>query len=63
MIVDLESGAVVHWVRLEGRISELYDVGVLPGIKRPMALGFQTKEIDHHLTFDPMVPLFPEEVP
>ena len=41
MIVNLKTGAIAHWVRIEGRITELYDVQVIPGVKRPMALGFQ----------------------
>ena len=36
---------VVHWLRIEGVVSELYDVVVLPGVTRPMALGFKTDEI------------------
>ncbi|MGK7910191.1 MAG: TIGR03032 family protein [Synechococcus sp.] len=55
MIVDLDSGAIVHWVRFEGDISELYDVQVLPGVQRPMALGFQTDEISQLITLDPML--------
>jgi uncharacterized protein (TIGR03032 family) len=55
MAIDLDSGAVVHWLQLEGVITELYDVQVLPGVKRPMALGFQTDEISRLLTLDPLV--------
>jgi uncharacterized protein (TIGR03032 family) len=44
-VIDLRSGDVAHWVRLEGMVSELYDVAVLPGVVRPMALGFKTDEI------------------
>ena len=49
-IVDLRSGDVVHWLRLEGMVSELYDVVVLPGVVRPMALGFRTDEIQRVLS-------------
>jgi hypothetical protein len=49
-VIDLRSGDVVHWVRLEGMISELYDVVALPGVLRPMALGFKTDEIQRLLT-------------
>src|SRR5262249_50716738 len=49
-IVDLRSGDVVHWVRIEGMVSELYDVATLPGVVRPMALGFKTDEIQRLLT-------------
>lgn len=57
MIVDLQTGGIVHWLRLEGIISELYDVQVLPGTQRPMALGFQTDEIARLLTLEPIAPL------
>jgi uncharacterized protein (TIGR03032 family) len=49
-VVDLRSGDVVPWVRIEGMVSELYDVVVLPGAVRPMALGFKTDEIQRLLT-------------
>lgn len=54
MVIDIHTGAIVHWLRLEGVITELYDVQVLPGVRRPMALGFQTDEISRLLTLDPM---------
>lgn len=57
MVIDLRSGDVVHTLNIEGIISELYDVVPLPGVMRPMALGFKTEEIrrivtvgDHTLT-------------
>ena len=37
MVIDLKSGDIVHWLRLEGVVEELYDVVVLPGVARPMA--------------------------
>ena len=49
-VVDLKSGDIVHWIRLEGVVNELYDVTVLPGIRRPMALGFKSDEIRRFLT-------------
>lgn len=39
-----------HWLRLEGMVSELYDVVVLPRVARPMALGLKTDEIARLLT-------------
>lgn len=44
-VIDLRSGDIVHWVRIEGMVSELYDVAVLPGVRRPAALGFKTDEV------------------
>ena len=43
----------MHWLRLEGEVSEIYDVQVLPGARRPMALGFHTDEIARLLTLEP----------
>jgi uncharacterized protein (TIGR03032 family) len=51
-VIDLRSGDVAHWVRVEGMVSELYDVVVLPKVTRPMALGFKTDEIQRLLTID-----------
>ena len=52
LVVDLDSGDTVHWVRIEGIVSELYDVVVLPGVTRPKALGFKTPEIRHQIWFE-----------
>ena len=43
-IVDLRSGAVVEWARLDGPVTELFDVAFLGGVKCPMALGQQSPE-------------------
>ncbi|MEX2648199.1 MAG: TIGR03032 family protein [Alphaproteobacteria bacterium] len=50
LVVDLASGDAVHWLRIEGIVSELYDVVVLPGTQRPMALGFRSDEIKRTVT-------------
>jgi uncharacterized protein (TIGR03032 family) len=50
LVIDLRSGDVVHSLRLEGVVEELYDVAVLPGIRRPMAIGFRTDEIRRVIT-------------
>ena len=44
-VVDLRSGDAVHWLRIEGLVTELYDVAALPGVRCPQAVGFQTDEI------------------
>ena len=45
LISDLKSGDVAHWIRVEGMVRELYDVAVLPEVRRPMALGLKSDEI------------------
>ncbi|WP_442506619.1 TIGR03032 family protein [Novipirellula sp. SH528] len=44
-VIDLKSGDVVHWIRVEGVVTELYDVVALANVLRPQALGFKTDEI------------------
>ncbi len=51
-VVDLDSGQIVHRLEIEGIVTELYDVQALPGVRRPMALGFKSDEIYRLLTLD-----------
>ncbi len=44
-VIDTRTGDVAHWLRLEGVVSELYDVVALPGLERPMMIGFKSDEI------------------
>jgi uncharacterized protein (TIGR03032 family) len=52
-VVDLRTGDTPHWVRIDGLVTELYDVAVLPGAARPMALGFKTDEINRLIAVGP----------
>jgi uncharacterized protein (TIGR03032 family) len=51
-IVNLNSGDIVQWMRIEGAVTELYDVAVLPGVRRPMASSFTGPEINEPMTFE-----------
>jgi len=53
-VIDLRRGDVVHELRIEGVVEELFDVCVLPGVQRPMAIGFKTDEICHTLSLPPV---------
>ncbi|MCP4211881.1 MAG: TIGR03032 family protein [Halieaceae bacterium] len=52
VVIDTRTGNVAHWVEVEGIVSELYDVAVLPGVKQPMALGFKSDEISRYVAID-----------
>jgi chemotaxis signal transduction protein len=52
MVVDLQSGDVVHWLRIEGVVRELYDVAVIPGRRRPSPIGFRSDEIRRVISVD-----------
>lgn len=43
-VIDIETGACVDWVRIDGAIGELYDVSVIPGAVCAMALSPGTNE-------------------
>ena len=46
-VIDLNTRTIAQWLRLDGSlVTELYDAVVLPGVRQPMAVGFQTNEIE-----------------
>jgi uncharacterized protein (TIGR03032 family) len=51
-IIDLETGDMTAWVRIEGVVRELYDVAVLPNVRRPSLIGFKTDEVRYVLSID-----------
>ena len=51
-IIDLVKGTCVDWFRIDGSVTELYDVEVLPGIKTPMAVSPGSPEASNLVTFD-----------
>lgn len=52
VVIDLASGDIVEWIRLEGDIVELFDVTVLPGVTCPMSIGVGTTEMLGTVSFD-----------
>ena len=52
MVIDLRSGGIVHWLKIEGVLQELYDVVILPQTHRPQALGLKTDEIRRVITIE-----------
>lgn len=51
-VIDTRSGDIVQWIRLEGAVTELFDVAVLPGVRRPTATGFLTTDIHSLITIE-----------
>jgi uncharacterized protein (TIGR03032 family) len=56
-VIDLEKQSCVQWLRVDGAISELYDVGVVPGVLNPMSLGFAAPDIAKLITHDKLTEL------
>lgn len=51
-VIDTRSGDMTGWVRLEGVVRELYDVAVLPAVRRPSLIGFKTDEVNRVISID-----------
>jgi len=50
--INLATGDVQHWIRLEGDITELFDVTFLHGVSNPMLVGMRGNEIRELITFE-----------
>jgi uncharacterized protein (TIGR03032 family) len=51
-VIDLKTGDIAHWLKVENTVTEIYDVVALPGALRPMALGLKNDEIERLLVLD-----------
>lgn len=51
-IVHLGTGAITDWLLVDGPMHELFDVIALPGVRRPMALGLVSEEIERAVWMD-----------
>jgi uncharacterized protein (TIGR03032 family) len=51
-IISLTNGDVMHWIRFEGDITEIFDIAFLPNVKNPMMVGLRTPEIRELITFE-----------
>jgi len=54
LVIDRATGDIVEWIKLEGFITELFDVVAMPGVRCPMAIGPGTPEMTSTITFDPL---------
>lgn len=53
VVIELTSGNIMHWLRLEGAVEELFGVAALPGVLNPRAVGFKTDEIARTISLPP----------
>ena len=51
-VINLVTGDIVQWIRLEGEVTELFDLCVLPGVRRPMATGILSDDVHRAVTID-----------
>lgn len=55
MIIDLRTGGIAEWIKLDGHITELFDVAAMPGVACPMSIGLDSLEIRSTISFDPAI--------
>ena len=51
-VIDINSGDVVQWLRLDGHLRETFAVSILPEVRCPMAVGLMTQDILTHITVE-----------
>lgn len=51
-IINLTTKSVEQWIRLDGPITELFDLTLLPNVRCPMAIGQQNTENLSMITFE-----------
>ncbi|WP_078477151.1 TIGR03032 family protein [Solemya elarraichensis gill symbiont] len=52
-VIDLNTGAVVHWFRIDGPVAEMYDVAVMPNVICAKSVGPGTAEALALITIEP----------
>lgn len=53
VVIDLDAGELVHWIRIEGLINQIADVAILPGAQRPAAVGLKGDDIRRIISIAP----------
>lgn len=52
-VVDTATGDVVHWLRVGGVVTELFDIAVIPRARQPQMIGFRSDEIRRVISIEP----------
>jgi uncharacterized protein (TIGR03032 family) len=55
-IVDIRNGDILHWIRFDGNVRELFDAAFIPGVRAPMCVGLASPELRTLITVDEQGP-------
>jgi uncharacterized protein (TIGR03032 family) len=58
-IVDTRNGDIMHWIRFDGAVRELFDAAFIPGVHAPMCVGLTSPEMRTLITLEQDAPLAP----
>jgi uncharacterized protein (TIGR03032 family) len=60
-VIDVKNGDILHWVRFDGLVRELFEATFLPGVRTPMCVGLASPEMRTLITLpDDAAPAAPE---
>lgn len=59
LVINPRTGKLVHWLTIEGTVTELYDVAFLPGVMHPFTPGFSEPHLHRGMIDIPSDPDFP----
>ncbi|MGF1572034.1 MAG: TIGR03032 family protein [Sumerlaeia bacterium] len=51
-IINIITGNLEAWLEIDSLVEELYDVQIIPGVKRPQLLGFRNDEIQRIISIE-----------
>ena len=57
LVIDLRQGGITEWMRFEGEVVELFDVGVVESSRCPLALAPDSPELHDAITFEDIAPV------
>ena len=49
---DTRNGDILHWIRFDGAVRELFDAAFIPGVRAPMCVGLGNPEMRTLITFE-----------
>jgi len=52
-IIDTNNGDLLHWIRFDGGVRELFDAAFIPGVRAPMCVGLGSPEMRTLITLEP----------
>ena len=51
-IIDTRNGDILHWIRFDGAMRELFDAAFIPGVKAPMCVGLGNPKMRTLIMFE-----------
>lgn len=51
-IININTGEIVEWVKIEGIVKELYDILAIPNVAKPMVIGTYKEDIHRMISIE-----------